>query len=221
MQIELTVDESIDKAADDWDFLEATIAKKFSTFRPVGSNIYGVRRRAVGETHGITDMKKGDISVLYELGPDGPQAHQFRVNNFHVIASGTPHIVPHSFGFWHINDMEEISVKFPGADSDLGYSLLIMRTPVGNEGESLAWYCEDCYTMLYEHHMHTGRYGLGEFWRGERIAVTTWNADAKLRTCPQCGLENGKSYPWNTAKDTPELATARREGYGSSLKLAS
>jgi len=160
------------------------------------------------------------MSVLYELGITGPVGHQFRVNNFHIIGSGTPHILPHSFGFWHINDMEELAVKFPGADGDLGYSLLIMRTPVGNEGESLAFYCEQCYTLLFEHRMATGKYGLGEFWRGERYTVDTWNGDEALRRCPECGLLNGKSYPWNTAKDTPELATARREGYGSSLQFA-
>jgi hypothetical protein len=217
MHLELTIDESIEKAVDDWDFLEATIAKKFSTFRTVGSNIYGVRRRAVDPSEGITDMKKGDISTLFELGPDGPVGHEFRINNFHIIASGTPHHLPHSFGHWHINDMEELAVKFTGPDGQLGYSLLIMRRPTGNEGESVAWYCERCYTILYELRMATGKLGLGEFWRGESAAVATFNADEKLRTCPECGLVNAKAYPWNTSKDTPELAQARRAGYGSSL----
>ena len=216
MHLEMTIDEPVEKAIDDWDFLESTIAKKFSTFRTVGSNIYGVRRRKVGDA-GINDLKKGDISVLYELGPDGPVGHAFRMNNFHIIGSGTPHHLPHSFGYWHINDMEELAVKFTGADGDLGYSLLIMRRPTANEGESIAWYCEQCFTILYELRLRTGRLGLGEFWRGEREAVTTFNADEKVRRCPECGFDNPKAYPWNTAKDTPELALARREGYGSFL----
>jgi hypothetical protein len=216
MHLEMTIDESLDKAMDDWDFLEETIAKKFSTFRTVGSNIYGVRRREVAES-GITDLRKGDISVLYELGPDGPVGHEFRINNFHIIGSGTPHHLPHSFGHWHINDMEELAVKFVGEDGKLGYSLLIMRRPTGTEGESVAWYCEDCFTILYELRMQTGKYGMGEFWRGELAAVTAFNANEKLRTCPECGLVNAKAYPWNTNKDTPEIALARREGYGSSL----
>jgi hypothetical protein len=218
VQLDLTIEEPLEKAIDDWDFLEATIAKKFSTFRSVGSNIYGVRRRAVDPAAGITDPKKGDMSVVFELGPDGPVSHTFRSNNFHVIASGTPHHLPHSFGYWHINDMEELAVKFAGTDGDLGYSLLIMRRPTGSEGESFAWYCEDCLTLLYELRLRTGELGLGEFWRGEVQAVTTYNAAAKLRTCPECGVVNAKAYPWNTAKDTPELASARREGYGSSIE---
>ncbi len=216
MHIETTISEPLEKIIDDWDFLEATVAKKFSTFRAVGSNIYGVRRRKV-DGAGITDMKKGNISVLLELGPDGPVPHQFTSNSFHIIASGTPHHVPHSFGHWHINDMEELAVKFQGADGDLGYSLLIMRTPTGKEGESVAWYCEECFTILYELRMKTGELGLGEFWRKEREAVTTFNSDAKIRTCPECGHVNPMAYVWNPTKDTPEEAEARRTGYGSAF----
>jgi hypothetical protein len=82
MHVETTISEPLQKIIDDWDFLEATVAKKFSTFRAVGSNIYGVRRRAVG-ADGITDMKKGNISAIFELGPDGPVRHEMHANNFH------------------------------------------------------------------------------------------------------------------------------------------
>lgn len=214
MHVEATISEPLEKAIDDWDFLEATVAKKFSTFRAVGANIYGVRRRVV-DSDGITDVRKGNISAIFELGPDGPIKHAFRANNFHIIASGTPHHVPHSFGYWHINDMEELMVKFPGAEGDeLGYSILLMRRPTGSEGESIAWYCEKCLTILYELRLRTGELGLGEFWRGERQAVHTYNADPKLQTCPECGHHNPLGYAWNTSKDTAEEAIARREGYG-------
>lgn len=220
MHIETTIHEPLEKIVDDWDFLEATVAKKFSTFRAVGSNIYGVRRRTV-DGAGITDLKKGNISAMFELGPNGPVRHEMHANNFHIIASGTPHTVPHSFGHWHINDMEELAVKFPGAGGELGYSLLIMRTPTGKEGESVAWYCEQCFTLLYEYRMKTGELGLAEFWRGERQGVTNFNSDPKKRTCPECGLLNPLAYVWNPAKDTPDEARARLEGYGSALLKAS
>lgn len=71
--------------------------------------------------------------------------------------------------------------------------------------------------ILFENRMQTGKYGMGEFWRGEPAAVTAFNADEKPRTCRECGLVNAKASPWNTNKDTPEIALARREGYGSSL----
>lgn len=219
MHIETTISEPLEKIIDDWDFLEATVAKKFSTFRAVGSNIYGVRRRHV-EGQSIIDLKKGNISVVFELGPDGPVPHEFKPNSFHIIAAGTPHHVPHSFGHWHINDMEELAVKFQGADGDLGYSLLIMRTPTGKEGESVAWYCEECLTLLYELRMKTGELGLGEFWRKERQAVTTFNSDPKIRLCPECGHQNPMAYVWNAAKDTPEEAQARKTGYGSAFLKA-
>ena len=63
--------------------------------------------------------------------------------------------------------------------------------------------------------LRTGELGLGEFWRGEREAVRSWNADAKLRTCSECGYENALSYAWNPSKDTPTEAQARRRGYGA------
>ena len=38
----------------------------------------------------------------------------------------------------------------------------------------------------------------------------TVSADRPARTCPECGHQNPMGYCWNTAKDTPEEAEARK-----------
>lgn len=206
---EITIDEPLEKVVDDPDFLDERVIKTFSTFRAVGSNIFGIRRRAVTRDD-VVDPLKGNISVLCELGPNGVAQHRFSSNSFHILASGIPHRVPYSFGYWHINDMEELFVKFPAAAGEEGYSVVIMRRPAGREGESFAWYCEQCLTLMHEKWVATGRFGLGEFWRAERESVHAYNADSKLRTCPECGHLNPLAYTWNPSKDTALEAQARR-----------
>src|SRR5262245_39076501 len=104
---EITIDKPIDQIVNDWDFFDEKIVSKFAMFRTIGQNIYGVRRRAIGE-HEVVDLKKGDISDALELGPNGVVSFTFKPLHIHVTTGGTPHRVPHSMGFWHINDMGEI-----------------------------------------------------------------------------------------------------------------
>lgn len=208
MYSEIMVDEPIEKIADDWDFLEEKVAAKFSTFREFGQNIYGIRRRNVSRTE-VVDLKKGKFSSLL-LGPQGIVGTGRNPLHFHITTAGTPHRIPHSLGYWHINDMDELYLPVPGVgDDSLGYFLVIMQTPKGSEGESFAWYCEKCVTMLYEVHYHSGELGLKGFWRAEENAVRSYNSDAAQRTCPECGHVNPFGYVWNTAKDTEEERAAR------------
>ena len=205
---EILVDEAIEKIIEDWDFLEDRVAAKHSTFREFGQNIYGVRRRMVNRTE-VVDLNKGKFSSLL-LGPQGIVGTGRNPLHFHITTAGTPHRIPHSLGYWHINDMDELYLPVPGvSDDDLGYFLVIMQTPKGNEGESFAWYCQRCVTMLYEVHYRSGELGLKNFWRAEENAVREYNRDVKNRTCPECGEINPLGYVWNTAKDTPDESAAR------------
>jgi hypothetical protein len=206
---EITIEEPVEKIIDDWDFLEEKIVAKFTGFRHVGQNIFGIRRRAISRTT-IIDPRKGNVSGALELGPAGILSVPHKPLHIHVTTGGTPHRVAHNFGFWHVNDMDELYLPLPGPDGDgLGHMLVIQEAPVGNEGESFAWYCEQCLTMLFEHHYETGKYGLQGFWRAEEQAVRLYNADVKNRTCPECGHVNPLGYCWNTAKDTEDERKAR------------
>jgi hypothetical protein len=206
---EITIAEPIEKIVDDWDFFAEKIVPKFTMFRTVGQNVYGIRRRDISST-GIHDATKGEVSEAFELGPQGIVTVQFKPMQVHVTTGGTPHRVAHNLGFWHINDMDELYLPLPNPDGDeLGHFLVIMQTPTGNEGDSYAWYCQQCLTMLFERHHHTGQLGMQGLFKTSELAVRAYNGDPKNRTCPECGHLNPLGYVWNSAKDTPEESIAR------------
>jgi hypothetical protein len=209
MFYEMQIAEPIEKIVDDWDFFEDKVVKRFTGFRTAGQNIYGIRRRAITRTE-IIDPRKGNVADALELGPRGVVKAHFEPMRVHVTTGGTPHRVEHSFGFWHINDMDELYLPLPRLPGDeFGNFVVIMQTPVGNEGESFAWYCQNCLTLLYEHRYDSGIHGLDGFWKTEDIAIRAYNEDVTKRTCPDCGTVNPLGYAWNSAKDTPEQTRAR------------
>lgn len=205
----IQIDEPIEKVMDDWDYLHEHVIAKFTGFRPVGENILGIRRRVISDD-AIIDPKKGVIGKVMELGPEGIIVGKSTPFTVRVTPAGVPHRVANSFGFWHINDKDELYIPIPGeTPGELGYNIVVMGGATEDETDSYAWFCDECHTMLYEHVVHTGREGLAGFWRGELEAVRTYNKDPKLRTCPECNHINPHGYCWNTAKDTPEEAAAR------------
>src|SRR5579884_3038182 len=60
--------EPLERVLGDWDFLQEKVIGRFSTFRPEGQNIYGIRRRQIDASQ-VVDPRKGLISEHYELGP--------------------------------------------------------------------------------------------------------------------------------------------------------
>jgi len=203
------VDEPIEKIVNDWDFLEEKIVKKFTTWQEVGSNIIGIRRRTITLKE-IVDPRKGTFNSV-TMTPDGLISKNHKALKMHVTPGGVPHRVEHSFGFWHVNDMDELYLPLPSRPGeDLGHFIVVMQTPTENEGESFAWYCQQCLTMLHEHYFATGKLGFSNLWHAEREAVGGYNADPKLRRCPECGHDNPLAYCSNVVKDSPEQAEARR-----------
>ena len=191
---ELTIDEPIEKIIEDWDFLADEVIGKFSTFRTVGQNIYGIRRRAISRTD-VIDPRKGNVADVVVLGPKGIVSLPHQPLHVQVTTAGTPHRVTHSFGYWHVNDMDEVYLPLPHIEGDtFGHFLVIMQTPTGKEGESFAWYCRDCLTLHYELRYRTGAFGLQGFWKAEERAVRDYNSDPKNRTCPECGTINPLGY---------------------------
>ncbi len=202
----IEIDDSLEKLGD-WDFFDEKVIGKFSGFKAVSGNVLGLRRRII-DRDSVYDEKKGPYGDMLELGPGGIHPVVVSPMKLHVTHAGTPHRVPHSFGYWHINDLDEVYLAIPAADGEeRGYFVVVMQKPAGNEGESFAWYCEKCLTLYNEYRFHHGRLGLNEFWRAEMEAVTKHNATDRM--CPECGHINPLAYTWNTVKDTPELKAAR------------
>ena len=67
MQRETTIDRPIDKAIADWDFLDETIVAKFSMFRTIGQNVFGIRRR-----RGAAQRERGDGAHVLVVGLTEP-----------------------------------------------------------------------------------------------------------------------------------------------------
>jgi hypothetical protein len=209
MFAEIMIKEPLEKVADDWDYFDDKIMKHFSTFKADGTNVFGIRRRVISAA-AVDDPKKGNINRFMELGPKGLTYGEHSPLRIRVTTAGTPHHVSHNFGYWHINDKDELYLPIPSAvPGELGHFVVIMGFPTGNETDAFAWYCEKCLTLLYDHVVETGRLGFNGFWKGETQAVRTYNSDIRLRTCVECGHVNPMGYCWNRAKDTPEETAAR------------
>ncbi len=209
---EIMIKEPIEKIVDDWDFFDEKVLKKFTGFKDIGTNIIGVRQRVVHRGHhsNVGDPKKGNIGVTLEMGPNGITRVDHRPLTVRVTTAGTPHHAPHNYGYWHINDKDELYIQIPAEiDGELGRTIVLMGMPTGNETDGFAWYCEHCMTQLYEKLLVTGQTGLPGFWAAEAAAVRVYNSDVRHRTCPECNHVNPLGYCWNAAKDTPEEAAAR------------
>ena len=191
--------------------LDEEVVKHFTTFANVGQNVLGVRRRMIGAEIRESSGRKGNLKVeTLELYPDGPRRYAFKSMVIHVTSAGIPHRVPHSFGYWHINDMDEIYIPLPGAEADApGHFIVLMQRQGPKEGESFAWYCEQCYTLMYESRYDSGTFGIAGFWKAEAAAVRKYNSDEGHRTCPECRTINPRGYCATRTKDTLEEAAAR------------
>ncbi|HEY7062889.1 MAG TPA: hypothetical protein VII06_15540 [Chloroflexota bacterium] len=174
--------------------------RKYLGFVPVGENFVGVRRRA-------TRLMEEDS---LEIGPHGIVAPRHDPFGIYVVYGGTPHHTRHLFGYWHVNDVDEVYITVGGQTPDAEATRIIfMRQPRPGERDMFAWYCERCVTLLYSHVYDTGNEGFQGFWRAENEAVQTFNADRKLRTCPSCGAEHPLGYRYMANKNAPAEEAAR------------
>src|SRR5439155_25207182 len=170
---------------------------------------YGVRRSRP-QSRPPVETAPGPVNYVQKrpsygtlvLGPHGVEVKESAEMEISITPGGLPHHTPHSFGYWHINDMDELSIRPPGAGPDQpGFLLLIMGVPREGETDRWAWYCEECLTLLFERQYETGRLGFNGFWKAERDAVAAYNRDPQHQICPECRHQNPKGYCWNPAKD--------------------
>ena len=211
---DIRVKEPIDKIADDWNYLQENVIQKFAGFRPVGDNIYGARTVTLDKPSDI-EGAKGAFNLVktrrnFEIGPKGVIQVPRVPLGVHINVAGTPHRTEFLFGYWHINDKDEIIVTLPPPEPHLpSYLVIVMGFPQEGETDRMAWYCEQCTNLVFMREHHTGRVGFNTFWRWERAAVTEYNSDARNRTCPECGHVNEIGYCAFAARDTPEERQAR------------
>ena len=108
------IDIPIEKIMDDWDYLDDQIVKEFVSWKEVGQNVIGIRRRQI-TLNEIIDPVKGNFNSI-TMTPEGLTAKKHKGLKIHITPGGVPHRVEHSFGFWHINDMDELYLPVPPRD---------------------------------------------------------------------------------------------------------
>ena len=215
MYADVYVDEPLEKIVDDWDFLAEKVLPKFMGFRPVGDNVYGIRQivpeapKTIGENRGTGPVLAVPHRRHFEIGPKGMMTIKRTPLVAHVTLAGTPHHTEFVYGYWHINDMDEISIDVPPTAEQPGYVILIQGHPKGNDADRIAWYCEDCTSLVYLSELVSGNLGFKDFWNWERAAVRAYNGDPKTRTCWNCGHVNPLGYGAFVQNDTPEERESR------------
>jgi len=208
------VDEPIDKIAEDWDFMSEKILPKFYGFRPVGDNVYGIRA-VTHDTQATLGKEKTSPMDLaknrrnFEIGPQGVVQVARTPFTLHVTCAGTPHRTEYLFGYWHINDKDEIILPLPPTETAPGYLIIVMGHPKERESDRIAWYCDQCTSLVFMREMVTGTEGFQRFFQWEHAVVREYNGKVKSRTCWNCGHVNPIAYTAFPSRDTPEERESR------------
>ena len=105
----------------------------------------------------------------FEIGPQGVIQVPRVPLGVRINVAGTPHRTEFLFGYWHINDKDEIIISLPPPAPDLpSYLVIVMGFPHEGETDRMAWYCEKCTSLVFMSEHHTGLVGFNTFWRWER-----------------------------------------------------
>jgi hypothetical protein len=157
----------------------------------------------------IANAGRGRVGDFMVLGPNGIEDAPNKPMYMQIVLGGTPHR-HRGFGFWHINDKDELYLPLPAETlGEPGHFVIMMQMATGEESERYGWYCIQCSTMLFEREYEIAEEGLDGFWDAMLQAVRAFNSDIKNRTCPECGAVHPPAFGWNPALDTPEEREAR------------
>jgi hypothetical protein len=125
----------------------------------------------------------------------------------------TPPLVPHHaeyvYGFWHINDQQEMAINMK-LDEGRKLTVLIEGFPQVGRRDRFAWYCLNCLNPLFMTEVDTGKVGLGGYYAAQEDAFEIFNNDEAVRTCSDCGTVHPVAYsifPW---KDNAKERAARQ-----------
>ena len=119
-----------------------------------------------------------------------------------------PHHAEHVYGFWHINDQQEMVMNLKLGD-DRRLTVLIEGYPERGRIDRFAWFCLECLNPLYMAEVETAKVGLAGYYAVQEDAFEIFNNDEKLRTCDSCSAVHPVAYsifPWN---DNEEERNAR------------
>ncbi len=156
------------------------------------------------------DLTAGAVAFQnFHMGPAGPVEVRASFTEIQIRPPLVPHHVTGLFGYWHINEQEEIIIPAM-LPNNRAVVILIEGLPSAGRHDVFAWYCRRCHSLLHERKVDIGRVGIPGFWKAEQDAVTEFNGDERLRNCRQCGAAHPLAYTYFECHDTPEMAEARK-----------
>ncbi len=177
----------------DFDLLGDEAVKQFSAFARLGKDhLMGIRMlNGAGRPNVMYGLRSGKPEVMDIVQPG--KAIGF-------VPAGAAHHLTQDYGWWHVNDADEIYIPVPLTNGVLAF--VILEATFANRWDKFQWYCLECFTFLHERRVHTGRVGMEGYWEAEAAAVAEFNADPERRTCPNCQTVHPLAYSfWEPGKE--------------------
>lgn len=177
----------------DFNLLGEEAIKQFSAFERIGKHhLMGIRLLGgTGRPNVMYGLRSGQPEVMDIVQPG--KAIGF-------VPAGAPHHLTQDYGWWHVNDTEELYLPVPLVNGKLAFVILESTFP--ERWDYFQWYCLKCYTFLHERKVNTGRVGMEGYWAAESAAVKEFNEDLERRTCPSCKTLHPPAYSfWEPGKE--------------------
>jgi hypothetical protein len=185
------------------DFAANDAQLRYRSFTPVGSMLIGLRFRGGAGTDKKLEQRQGRQLKIIE-----GRVEAVPRSNMMFTPPLVPHRTEHNYGFWHVNDEQELGINI-SLGEEKRVTVLIEGFPEKGRHDRFAWYCSRCVTPLFVRACETHRVGLGGFYQVQQEAVREFNADEALRTCNNCGDVHPLAYSAFDWADTPEQRAAR------------
>jgi hypothetical protein len=165
---------------------------RYRSFSPCGDMLIGLRY--VEPQPGKTAFKHGrSLKIMNGKIVSEPR------NDVQFTPPLVPHHAEHIYGFWHINEQQEMVMNLKLED-DRRLTVLIEGFPERGRIDRFAWFCLECLNPLYMAQAETAKVGLGGYYAAQEDAFEVFNNDESVRTCSECGTVHPLAYsifPWN------------------------
>jgi len=183
------------------DFASAEAEQRYRSFYPVGEMLVGLRFNDTKTSGGALKLGR-NLKIV-----DGKIVVEER-SNVMFTPPLVPHHAEHGYGFWHINDEQEMAMNLRLSETRR-VTVLVEGFPKRGRHDRFAWYCLKCLNPLYMREVETGRVGLPGFYAVEDQAFQEFNSEERLRICNACGAVHPRAYSIFPQQDTPEERESR------------
>lgn len=199
-------------SAESYDFLTEVIGKKgaltaidilsdeaklrFRSFYPCGNLLIGLRYfDPNARRNGFKPGEQRKI-VNGRIVSETP-------GDVHFVEPLIPHHAQHVYGFWHINEQQEMSIRLK-LEGGGRLTMLVEGFPEAGRKDRFAWFCLECLEPLYMAEVDMGRVGLGGYYAVQEDAFEVFNNEVSVRTCKRCGAVHPVAYsifPWKDSRE--------------------